>query len=333
MSVNKLKQFRVLLIMLVLILTGCSSGGPEASPTPEPETVMTAAAQTAEVRLTEIAKSTPSPTPAPTITSQPSPDAGVTGMPATSPPEGIPTITPTVEEFPSGVDKAAYVMDVTVPDGTEFNPGETFTKVWRLSNAGSSTWSTSYQLAFIGGAQMGGIEEVSIPVSVPPGSTVDVEVELVAPEANGTYRGFWSMKNSARTLFDNSIYVEIKVVGGSDSEEPTPPPSGDAAVSDLSLRVEEDYATECPYEFLFSGTFKLNKPASVTYRLEAGSNTSGFEFALPAPVTGNFDAGTHVVSFNLELTDSVDGWAQLYISAPNDVYSNQESFTLDCGGE
>ena len=254
-------------------------------------------------------------------------------MPATSTPEGIPTLTPTVEELLSGTDRADYVMDVTVPDGTEFTSGETFTKVWRLSNIGSSTWSTSYRLTFIGGAQMGGNEEATIPVSVPPGSTVDVEVELVAPEANGTYRGFWSMKNSAGTLFDNSIYVEIVVVGGSDSEEPPPSTSGDAVVSDLSLRVEDEYVTECPYEFLFSGTFKLNKPASVTYQLEAGSNTPGFEFALPAPVTGNFDAGTHVVSFNLELTDSVDGWAQLHISAPNDASSDQESFALDCGGE
>jgi len=333
MSDIKLSQFGVMLIVLVMILVGCSSEDPETTPTTDPETVMTAAAQTAEARLTEIAKSTASQTPAPTTTSQPSPEAGVTGVPETSPTEGIPTLTPTVEELPTGTDKAAYVMDVTVPDGTEFSSGETFTKIWRLSNAGSSTWSTSYRLAFVGGAEMGGIEEVSIPVRVPPGSTVDVEVELVAPEANGTYRGFWSMKNSAGTLFDNSVYVEIIVVGGSDSEESTPAPSGDAAVSELSLRVEEDYATECPYEFLFSGTFKLNKPASVTYQFETGSNTSGFEFTLPAPVTGNFDAATHVVSFNLELTDSVDGWAQLHISAPNDVYSNQETFALDCGGE
>ena len=120
---------------------------------------------------------------------------------------------------------------------------------------------------------------------------------------------------------------------GAIRENSTPSPSGDAGVSDFSLRVEDEYATECPYEFMFSGTFKLNKPASVTYQLEAGSNTSGFEFALPAPVTGNFDAGTHVVSFNLQLTDSVDGWAKLHISAPNDIYSNQESFTLNCGGE
>jgi hypothetical protein len=333
MSEIKFNQFGVLLIALVMILTGCSSAGTEVSPTPNPETVMTAAAQTAEARLTEIAKSTTSPTPVSTTTSLPSPDAGVTGVPETSPPEGIPTLTPTVEELLTGTDKAAYVMDVTVPDSTEFNSGETFTKVWRLSNIGSSTWSTSYRLTFIGGAQMGGNEEASIPVSVPPGSTVDVEVELVAPEANGTYRGFWSMKNSAGTLFDNSVYLEIVVVGGSDSEEPPPSTSGDAVVSDLSLRVEDEYVTECPNEFLFSITFKLNKPASVTYQLEAGSNTPGFEFALPAPVTGNFDAGTHVVSFNLQLTDSVDGWAQLHISAPNDAYSNQEAFTLDCGGE
>jgi len=333
MSVIKLKKLLFLHIALVMVLAGCNSKEPEVSPTPNPETVMTAAAQTAEVRLTEIAQSTPSPTPVPSTTLQPSPDEGVIGVPETSSPDGIPTLTPTVEELLTGTDKAAYVMDVTVPDGTEFNPGETFTKIWRLSNAGSSTWSTSYKLTFIGGAQMGGVEEVSIPVSVSPGSTVDVEVELVAPEANGTHRGFWSMKDSTGTLFDNSIYVEVVVIGGSDSGDSTPSPSGDAGVSDLSLRVEDEYATECPYEFMFSGTFKLNKPTSVTYQLEAGSNTSGFEFALPAPVTGNFDAGTHVVSFNLQLTDSVDGWAKLHISAPNDIYSNQEYFTLNCGGE
>ena len=318
---------------LVLILTGCSNGTPEASPTPEPDTVLTAAAQTAEARLTELAtEPTTSPTLRLTNTAQP-PVVETTEVSETSPPGDIVTLTPTVEDLPSGTDSAVYVLDVTVPDGTEFEPGERFTKVWRLSNTGSSTWSTNYRLAFVGGAQMGDTDEVPIPTSVPPGSTVDVEVELVAPDTNGTHRGFWSMKNSAGTLFDDAVYVEIIVGGGRESQEPTSLPSGEAAVSDVSLRVEEEYATDCPYEFLFSGTFKLNKAASVTYQLEAGSNTAGFEFSLPAPVTSNFDAGTHVVSFNLDLSDSVDGWLQLHITAPNDTNSNQQTFTLDCGGE
>jgi hypothetical protein len=328
----KIKLIGVLLILMVFVLTGCSSDSSNASPTPEPDTVLTAAAQTAEARLTELAKPTASPTPVSTSTSPP-PEPEDTEVSETTTPEEFPTLTPTTEELLTGTDMAAYVMDVTVPDGTEFEPGETFAKVWRLSNAGSSTWSTSYRLAFVGGAQMGDTAEVQIPISVPPGSTVDVEVELEAPETNGIHRGFWSMKNSAGTLFDNAVYVEIVVVGGDDSEVPASTPAGDAAVSDLSLRVEEDYATECPHEFLFSGSFKLSKPASVTYQLEAGSNTSGFEFSLPAPVTSNFDAGTHVVTFNLDLTDSVEGWAQLHISAPSDDYSNQESFTLVCSGE
>ena len=37
-------------------------------------------------------------------------------------------------------DAATFVSDVTVPDGTSFNPGDTFTKTWRLSNSGSTTW-------------------------------------------------------------------------------------------------------------------------------------------------------------------------------------------------
>ena len=72
MSDIKLSQFGVMLIVLVMILVGCSSEDPETTPTTDPETVMTAAAQTSEARLTEIAKSTASQTPAPTTTSQPS---------------------------------------------------------------------------------------------------------------------------------------------------------------------------------------------------------------------------------------------------------------------
>lgn len=328
MRIINFRNMTLLLVMLLPLLAGCGKESPETSPTPEPETVLTAAAQTAEFRLTELAKSTLTPTPAPTFTPTIS---SATSEPVTSTPAGIPTLTATVQDLPSGSDKAEFVMDVTVPDGTEFNPGESFTKIWQLSNVGSSTWSTSYRLAFIGGSQMGEVTEVSLPNSVPPGSTVDVEVELVAPDTSGTHRGFWSMKNSAGTLFDNAVYVEIKVIGGSEAEEPTAAPPGEAVVTDVSIRVEEGYANECPYEFLFTGTFKLNKPASVTYQLEAGSSTPGFVFDLPAPVSGNFDAGTHVVTFNLNLDNSVDGWMQLHISAPNEEYSNQESFVLECG--
>ena len=39
----------------------------------------------------------------------------------------------------TSVDLAEFVADVTVPDGTDFTPGETFVKTWQLRNAGTST--------------------------------------------------------------------------------------------------------------------------------------------------------------------------------------------------
>ncbi|MBL8100545.1 MAG: hypothetical protein JNK81_15280, partial [Anaerolineales bacterium] len=52
-------------------------------------------------------------------------------------------------------DWAFFVKDVTIPDGTTLLPGETFTKVWRLKNRGTCTWSPDYMLVFSSGSQMG----------------------------------------------------------------------------------------------------------------------------------------------------------------------------------
>ena len=47
-------------------------------------------------------------------------------------------------------DQAAFIRDVTVPDGSPFAPGETFTKTWRLQNTGTCTWTTSnYTLVYV----------------------------------------------------------------------------------------------------------------------------------------------------------------------------------------
>ena len=67
-------------------------------------------------------------------------------------------------------DRAQFVADVTVPDGTRYDPGATFTKTWRLKNIGTCTWTTSYTLVFDSGDAdgchgFGG----NFPSSVPPG--------------------------------------------------------------------------------------------------------------------------------------------------------------------
>ncbi len=147
---------------------------------------------------------------APVVTVTPSPT--VTGTP--------PTATPTksATPIPSSCDRAQFIADVTVPDGTTFQPNTTFSKTWRLKNVGSCTWS-NYSLMFDSGEKMGGPDSATIPTSVAPGQTVDITISLTAPSNGGTYRGYWKLKNSAGIPFGigsagtKSFWVEIKVTG------------------------------------------------------------------------------------------------------------------------
>ncbi len=128
-------------------------------------------------------------------------------------------------------DAAQFVADVTIPDGTVFAPGTTFTKTWRLKNVGTCTWTTSYSLVFDSGEQMGGAASVLLTSQVKPGQSSDISVDLTAPNAAGTYRGNWKLADDKGTRFglganaDKPWWVEIKVSGGA-TATPSPTPTG-----------------------------------------------------------------------------------------------------------
>ena len=141
------------------------------------------------------------------------------------PPTAIPTNTPipaTNTPLPTATavsycDWVSFVTDVTVPDGSKFAPGETFTKTWRLRNRGTCTWTPDYMLVYTSGTQMGGTTAVRLPGYVSPGQTVDVSVTLTAPDTSGKYVGYWMLRNPSGALFgygdkaNQAFYVEIKV--------------------------------------------------------------------------------------------------------------------------
>ena len=108
---------------------------------------------------------------------------------------------------------AAFVEDVTVPDGQVFPPGAEFVKCWRLINDSGCEWPESTELMFLAGDSLSSSASVGTGNTVPvgrtgPGQTVDVWTgELKAPEVPGRYVGYWRLRADGE-LFGNSLWVE-----------------------------------------------------------------------------------------------------------------------------
>jgi hypothetical protein len=150
------------------------------------------------------------------VAAGPTPPIGPTELiPPTLPaPTLLPTPTgPTATAVPGCTNKAAFVQDVTVPDGTPMLPNKGFAKVWRMRNIGTCTWVSNYQFAFVNGTPMTAGLRVPVPTNVAPGQTVDLSVTMTAPGAPGAYSGQWQLRDASGAPFGPVMYVKINVVG------------------------------------------------------------------------------------------------------------------------
>jgi hypothetical protein len=194
----------------------------------------------------------------------------VTGTPPTATATRAPgTATATVPA--SACDKAAFVRDVTVPDGTVMNPGQTFTKTWELRNIGTCPWTKSYQLVFFSGEQMGAATTYAFSEDVPVGKAVRFSVPMTAPSAAGSYRGYWMFKNANGDLFgigaqaNKPWWVDIRVSGptvtpGGPSPTPSATPTGPTPTPITNSAY--DFVAEACNASWFSGAGALPCPGS-----------------------------------------------------------------------
>jgi len=208
-----MKRYKLLLITLLaaIMLAGCSG----ATSTPSAEDAMldvyTAVALTFAAQANTVATS-PISTQIAAQTLTPFPTATTFTYPtATLPSYSVVT----------GCYSSAYVSDVTIEDGMEISPGESFVKTWKLQNTGSCAWDNDFLLTFYSGEDMDG-ENTVIAEYVASGSTVEVSVTLTAPDDDGTYTGYWILADRSGTAFGSTFYVQIEVSSDLSTSTPTP---------------------------------------------------------------------------------------------------------------
>lgn len=307
-----------LLLAAVLVLSACSIPFLQPDTGTSMEAIQTAAAQTVSAMETSQALN-PGGTPGPGITPLGPGYTPVittllpthTAFPTQTP---YPSLTPIPLSAQKVCDRAAWVKDVTIPDGTAIAPNTSFVKTWRLRNDGTCTWTTGYKLVFISGDSMGAAASIALPASVAPGQEVDLSVTFKSPGAAGTYKSNWKLQNPDGVSFglgavDQAFYALINV----------PKPQSSFAVTSVTGSASPDtWNDTCPYSITLSADITSSGAGEVTYFFESSDGTKlkkhslTFEKAETKTVTEDLTSGAAGYTFS--------GSYKVYIDNPNHQY-------------
>jgi hypothetical protein len=221
----KIKNIFPVVMMIALALVGC---GTDEEPPPDIDALYTAAAETLGAQFTQQALEQPSATPTPTF-SLPTPTFTAT--------QSSPVATATNTQMTSGsssgtgifstCDRAEFVADITIPDGTEMAPGSVFTKTWEVKNVGTCAWNENYKIIFYFGQQMAAQSSFKLTTeTVDIGDTLKISIQMTAPTQVGEYYSHWRMQNDKGEIFGlganaDPVFAQIKVVAGSTTKTPT----------------------------------------------------------------------------------------------------------------
>lgn len=204
---SKLQKITLLVTVLAfpLFLVACGASKSSITPTPDSNTVRTAAAATVNARLTEMGPSTavPTTTPYATRTIQAEQTSTPTRMAVLNTPlAGTATnsISPDVAEW----------VSQSPADYSTLAPGTAFKMTWTVKNVGKSTWTTAYQMRFFANNPLSGPAAVNLSRNVLPNETIDITIDLVAPANPGDYHSIWVLTSDQTGNF-YPVDVWIKV--------------------------------------------------------------------------------------------------------------------------
>lgn len=254
---------KVFLLVTILMITGSMLSACGNNQEANQNLVQTSVAETIVALQATTAANTP---PTQVIPSEtPTTEVLPTFTPA--PTQPAPTeVPPTATSMPYY--RIGNVQDITYPDNTAVTAGQKFTKTWRFTNNGISTWTSDFKVVFVSGNSMNASTTSTIGQSVAPNQTVDVSLDMTAPTNPDTYIGYFMLQapNGARFGFgddsNNAFWVKVKVQTFFEVTSAT------ANVKPTS------YTGTCPYQLSFSATITSSAAGSITYTYVTSKGTS-----------------------------------------------------------
>jgi len=212
-----MKKSLLMLLALTIALSACGNTATISSTDQIVSGIYTAGALTSDAQA-QISASTSTPLPVSTATPTFVPTLVSTLVPPTYAPmpvyiqkSNLSQSSGLFTEVDQSVcNKSAYIDDITIPDGTILAPGEVFVKTWELKNTGYCTWKADSSLVFFKGNSMSG-QNTEIGKTLASGNQAKFSIELTAPDAEGTYTGYWILADKYGYPFGTPFFVQIVV--------------------------------------------------------------------------------------------------------------------------
>jgi hypothetical protein len=209
--------------------------------------------------------------------------------------------------------------NVTYPDNSEVMPGTTFVKTWRLTNAGSATWTPDFKLIFVGGNAMGAKGYILLGKKVAPGDSIEVSLTLTAPSTPDTYVGKWMLQTTDGQNFglgengDVAIWAKIVVE------------KIFTITSAIPVFSTDSYTGACPMTLAVKAQLTANRSGTATYSFVTSlGNSDSYEMSFT-------DAGTHTsTEYDLIVNTTSDVSVSIYNDEPNHQQFDPVTFSVTC---
>jgi hypothetical protein len=224
---------------------------------------------------------------------------------------------------------SASLESETIPDGTIMMPGQQFTKIWRIKNTSSCTWTTSYKIVFWDGEVMGGGYVYNFPQQALPGDTVDVPLVLTAPSAEGNYTSSWKLQTPGGASFgvgyDTPFWVDVVVSADTDYEY---------GITEVTYEIIRDPEFGCPANvfYRFHANVTANGPLTITYNFAKSDGTTENKKIMKFTQAGTQETVTWTWSIHLASATN-PRWIQFFTVLPTEQYFGKASFHYTCGAQ
>ncbi len=300
-----------LVIIGAVVLSACNFPlGSDATPTPEGDLLATEVAGTVQAMMMQMPTMTvPAPTAEPTVT-----------LPVLQPTNTVSALVPTTA--PAHACNEAVFVSETIPDNTQFNLSESFTKTWTIMNTGTCTWNTNYKWVFVSGDQLEAPASVNLTQEVAPNGQITISVPMKAPYTAGTYTGYWALQGEdGVNFFTNN---SVKIITSSDAFR----------VTSVTTTLKDHTGVDCSgdgYDNTFKVSITTSTAGTVKYYLIGSSDEGTLSTLSPSNV--KFDSGeTKTIEEHWYDMTGDDGeyWVKVYIDSPNKQSFGPFKFDITC---